>query len=87
MPTTDFNLDHLKHFRFTELFNELGWDLPIQQQPFSIAVGTDTWLLDVVAVKKGVQVLHCPPTPKAVCPTTPPARKLREKSQQKRCTT
>ena len=56
-----FNQEHLKQFRFKELFNELGWDLPTQQQPFSIAVGNDTWLLDPVAIKKGVQVLHCQP--------------------------
>lgn len=56
-----FNQDHLKHFRFKHLFNELGWDAPAQQQPFGVVVGDDTWLLDVVAIKKGVQVLHCRP--------------------------
>jgi hypothetical protein len=56
-----FNPEHLKQFRFKELFNELGWNLPTQQQPFSIAVGNDTWLLNAVAIKKGVQVLHCQP--------------------------
>ena len=61
MTKPAFNQDHIKRFQFKQLFNELGWDLPTQQQPFSIAVGTDTWLLDVVAVKKGVQVLHCRP--------------------------
>ncbi len=57
----DFNLDHLKHFRFTELFNELGWDLPAQQQPYIVAVGDDTFSLDVVADKRSVQVLQCRP--------------------------
>ena len=61
MTKPAFNQDHIKRFQFKQLFNELGWDLPTQQQPFSIAVGTDTWLLDVVAIKKGVQVLHCRP--------------------------
>ena len=56
-----FNQEHLKQFRFKELFNELGWDLPTQQQPLSVAVGNDTWLLDPVAIKRGVQVLHCQP--------------------------
>ncbi|MGB4927982.1 MAG: DNA methyltransferase [Giesbergeria sp.] len=56
-----FNQEHLKHYRFKQLFNELGWDLPAQQQPYSVAVGDDTWQLDVVAIKKGVQVLHCRP--------------------------
>ena len=60
-PMPLFNQEHLKNFRFKQLFNELGWDLPTQQQPFSVAVGEATWLLDVVAVKKGVQVLHCRP--------------------------
>lgn len=32
----DFNQDHIKHFRFKELFNELGWDFPQQQQPYSV---------------------------------------------------
>jgi hypothetical protein len=54
-----FNQDHLKQFRFKQLFNELGWDLPAQTQPFSVVVGNDTWLLDAAAVKKGVHVLHC----------------------------
>ncbi len=59
MTKPAFNQDHIKRFQFKQLFNELGWDLPAQQQPFSVAVGMDTWLLDAVAVKKGVQVLHC----------------------------
>jgi hypothetical protein len=57
----DFNQEHLKQFRFKQLFNELGWDLPQQQQPYAVAAGDDTWQLGVVAVKKGVQILHCLP--------------------------
>lgn len=57
----DFNQDHIQHFRFKQLFNELGWDLPQQQQPYAVGVGDNTWQLEVVAVKKGVQVLHCLP--------------------------
>ena len=56
-----FNQDHLKHFRFKQLFNELGWDSPAQQQPYTLTVGDDDWQLDVVAHKKGVQVLQCRP--------------------------
>ncbi|MDZ4239448.1 MAG: DNA methyltransferase [Hydrogenophaga sp.] len=56
-----FNQEHIRSYRFKQLFNELGWDAPAQQQPYSVAVGDDTWLLDVVALKKGVQVLHCRP--------------------------
>jgi hypothetical protein len=54
-----FSQEHLKQYCFKHLFNELGWDAPDQQQPYSVAVDDDTWLLDVVALKKGVQVLHC----------------------------
>ena len=61
IPMPVFNQDHLKQFRFKHLFNELGWDLPAQQQPYSVAVDNDIWQLDAVAVKKGVQVLQCRP--------------------------
>lgn len=64
----DFNQEHIKQFRFKQLFNELGWDLPAQQQPYSVAVGEDTWLLEVVAVKKGVQILHCLPDTEGALP-------------------
>lgn len=57
----EFNLDHLRQFRFKELFNELGWDLSVQQQPYTLAVGEETFALDVVADKKSVQILHCRP--------------------------
>jgi hypothetical protein len=56
-----FNQELLIKFRFKELFNELGWDSPAQQQPYTVAIGGDDWLLDVVAHKKGVQVLQCRP--------------------------
>ncbi len=61
-PTPVFNQEHLKNFRFKQLFvTDLGWDLPSQQQPYTIAVGDKDWLLDVVAHKRGVQLLHCRP--------------------------
>lgn len=56
-----FNQELLIKFRFKELFNELGWDSPAQQQPYTVAIGDEDWLLDVVAHKKGVQVLQCRP--------------------------
>ena len=59
--TPDINLEHLKQFRFKELFNELGWDRPAQQQPYSVVVGEKTYELDVVAHKRGVQILQCRP--------------------------
>ena len=79
MTKPAFNQDHIKRFQFKQLFNELGWDLPTQQQPFSIAVGTDTWLLDVVAVKKGVQVLHCRPDAQGHLPDYATRQKIERK--------
>lgn len=59
---TVFNQEHLRQFRFRELFvNDLGWDLPAQQQPFTVEVADVVWSLQVVAHKRGVQVLHCLP--------------------------
>jgi hypothetical protein len=74
-----FNQEHLKHYRFKHLFNELGWDAPAQQQPYSVAVGDDTWLLDVVALKKGVQVLHCRPGPQGGLPDYATRQKIERK--------
>ena len=57
-----FNQEYLKQFRFKDLFiTELGWDKPEQQQPYSVLLDENTWLLDVVAHKRSVQVLHCHP--------------------------
>jgi hypothetical protein len=79
MSKPAFNQDHLKHFRFKHLFNELGWDAPAQQQPFSVVVGDDTWLLDVVAIKKGVQVLHCRPDVQGRLPDYASRQKIERK--------
>ena len=79
MTKSAFNQDHIKRFQFKQLFNELGWNLPTQQQPFSIAVGTDTWLLDVVAEKKGVQVLHCRPDAQGHLPDYATRQKIERK--------
>lgn len=57
----DINPTLIQQFQFKRLFNELGWDAPAQQQPFSVAVGDTTWLLDPVAFKRAVQVLRCRP--------------------------
>lgn len=78
-PMFIFNQEHLKNFRFKELFNDLGWDLPTQQQPYSVAVGDDTWLLDVAAIKKGVQVLHCRPDEKGRIPDYATRQKIERK--------
>ena len=45
----DFNLEHVKQFRFKPLFNELGWDQPAQHQPFTVTIGDEAFALDVVA--------------------------------------
>lgn len=74
-----FNQEHLKHYRFKHLFNELGWDAPAQQQPYSVPVGKDTWLLNVVAVKKGVQVLHCQPGAQGQLPDYATRQKIERK--------
>ncbi len=74
-----FNQEHLRQFRFKHLFNELGWDAPAQQQPYSVAVGEDTWLLDVVALKKGVQVLHCQPGAQGQMPDYATRQKIERK--------
>ncbi len=73
------NQEHLKQFRFKQLFNELGWDLPAQQQPYTVAVGDETWLLDVVAVKKGVQILHCRPDAHGQLPEYTTRQKIERK--------
>lgn len=78
-PMPLFNQEHLKQFRFKLLFNELGWDLPTQQQPYSVAVGDAIWLLDVVAVKKGVQVLHCRPDGEGRIPDYATRQKIERK--------
>ncbi len=75
----DFSLDHLKHFRFKQLFNELGWELPAQQQPYVVAVGEESFALDVMALKKGVQILHCLPDSAGHIP----AYALRQKIERK----
>ena len=74
-----FNQEHIKHYRFKQLCNELGWDAPAQQQPYSVLVGDDTWLLDVVAHKKSVQVLHCRPGAQGQLPDYATRQKIERK--------
>ncbi|MBP6418418.1 MAG: SAM-dependent methyltransferase, partial [Giesbergeria sp.] len=77
MPT--FSQEHLQHHRFKQLFNELGWDAPAQQQPYSIPMGESTWRLKVVAHKKGVQVLHCQPGEQGELPDYATRQKIERK--------
>jgi len=74
-----FSQEHLKQYRFKHLFNELGWDAPAQQQPYSVPVGDETWLLDVMAHKKGVQVLHCRPGAQGQLPDYATRQKIERK--------
>jgi hypothetical protein len=76
---TDFNQEHIKRFRFKQLFNELGWDLPQQQQPYAVSVGDAIWQLEVVAVKKGVQILHCLPSAAGALPDYAARQKIDRK--------
>lgn len=73
---TDFNLDHINHFRFAELFNELGWDRTVQQQPFTVQVGDYSHQLDSVAHKRGVQVLVCRPDENGRMPAYPVRQRI-----------
>ena len=75
----NFNLEHLKQFRFKQLFNELGWDLPAQQQPYSVVVNEETYSLDVAAHKKGVQILHCRPDASGHTPDYATRQKIERK--------
>ena len=75
----DFSLEHLKHFRFKQLFNELGWELPAQQQPYTVAVGEENFALEVMAHKRGVQILHCLPDGQGRIP----AYSVRQKIERK----
>lgn len=76
----DFNLEHVRQFDFTQLFvDDLGWDRPAQQQPYSLAIGEDAFALDVVAHKRGVQLLHCRPDAQGQVP----AYAMRQKIERK----
>lgn len=75
----DFNLEHLKQFRFIQLFNELGWELPAQQQPYSVAADEEIFELDVVAHKRSVQILHCRPDATGHVPVYATRQKIERK--------
>jgi len=76
---TEFNLDHIKHFRFAKLFNELGRDAPAQQQPFEINVDGTDYLLDSIAHKRGVQILQCRPDAEGHIPRYATRQKIERK--------
>jgi hypothetical protein len=77
--TPAFHREHIAAFRFKELFNELGWDLPAQQQPFSVVVEEETWQLDVVSHKRSVQILHCRPDAHGKVPDYATRQKIERK--------
>ena len=78
-PADVRSLEHLRQFRFRQLFNELGWDQAAQQQPYSVTVGEETFALDVVAHKKGVQILHCRPDAEGHVPVYAARQKIERK--------
>ena len=76
----DFNLEHVRQFRFTQLFvDDLGWDRPAQQQPYTLAIGEEVFALDVVAHKRGVQLLHCRPDAQGQVPAYATRQKIERK--------
>ena len=76
----DFNLEHVKQFRFKQLFvDDLGWDRHAQQQPYNLAVGEEAFALDVVAHKRGVQMLHCRPDAQGRIPSYATRQKIERK--------
>ena len=76
----DFNLEHVRQFHFTQLFvDDLGWDRPAQQQPYSLAIGEEVFALDVVAHKRGVQLLHCRPAAHGQVPAYATRQKIERK--------
>jgi Eco57I restriction-modification methylase len=77
MPT--FNQDHLKKFDFKQLFNELGWDKPAQQQPYAVTVGEDSFYLAPVSHKRSVQILHCKPDAQGCIPDYATRQKIERK--------
>ena len=80
MPMAAFNLEHVKQFRFKQLFvDDLGWDRPAQQQPYSVAIGDEVFALDVVAHKRGVQMLHCRPDAQGRVPGYATRQKIERK--------
>ncbi len=50
----------LTAFNLTELFIELGWDYP-ENSVHSVAIKNESFVLNVIAQKRGVQVLCCAP--------------------------
>lgn len=76
----DFNLEHLKQFHFKQVFNELGWEQPAQQQPYTVMVGEESFELDVVAHKRGVQILHCRPDEQGRVPDYATRQKIERKA-------
>jgi Eco57I restriction-modification methylase len=74
-----FNQEHLKKFHFKQLFNELGWDKPAQQQPYTVIIGEDSFYLDPVAHKRSVQILHCKPDAQGRIPDYATRQKIERK--------
>ncbi len=76
MPTFNFKL--VEKFDFIELFNQLGWDR-LTQLPFLIEADGHIHSLEIVAHKRGVQVLHCQPDGHGHIPSYATRQKIERK--------
>ncbi len=69
-----FFADLIKQFDFKTLFNELGWDTVMTEQP--ITVGEETFLLKGIAEKRGFIVLDCSPSQNGLIPPYASRKKI-----------
>ncbi len=83
MPNVTINTKLLEEFSFKKLFNELGWDRPAQQAPYPVQVmhnsESQDWALEVIAHKRGVQILHCLPNASGQMPSYTLRQKIERK--------
>lgn len=69
---------HLAAFDFSELFtsSSLGWDWPAGRGRLRVPHGSSFLELDIVAEKRGVKILHCPPDSSGRIPLSEDRRKI-----------
>ena len=66
--------DYIKHFKFKELFNEMGWDQDRTTQP--VVVDSIPYQLNAVAQKSGFKILKCYPSTDGNIPDTATRKKI-----------
>ncbi|CAN5895077.1 hypothetical protein BH11VER1_BH11VER1_01940 [soil metagenome] len=71
---------YLAAFDFSGLFTDsaLGWDWPSSNAKLSVPFGADFISLTVVAEKRGVKILQCPPDDKGRIPLSEVRRKIKK---------